>query len=164
MVQNNKPILSNRLFMIIWVSFMLTVSYNMYKEYRETPENYLQNVRNSKLVVKEELAPALKVIFGNPPVSEGQTNRTNSSLTYGMSFKTNRSMTANDVKQIREEGWIEFRKYLQEVDTYTFCRGKYLLEVRENRGYTSASIKYSKNSVCWNFKETLENENYQLVN
>ena len=135
----------------------------LFKEKLETPEDYLEDVKKSEIIAREQLAPPLKEVFVNELISEGRISRGSSSLRYGMTFKNNSSVTDDDIDKIREDSWIQYRKESQKQGIYFFCKDKYELKVTEDESYISIIIRYSKSSLCWNFEETLKDDFYQLV-
>ena len=122
----------------------------------------MEDVKNSKIYVKEKLVPPLKKVFRSSASFEGQTNRDNSRLSYALRFDNNEDLSGI-VEKVEANGWVQYRKDYQEEGRYLFCKDKYGLEVEKNRGYTFATIKYSKVSPCWNFEKTLKDDFYQLV-
>jgi len=134
----------------------------LFKENLETPDNYLKDVKNSRTYVEEKLVPPLKRAFESSASFEGQKNRDNNRLSYALRFDNNEDLSSS-VKKIKTIGWVQYKKEFEEDEVYSFCKDKYGLEVEKNRGYTFATIKYSKSSPCWDFKETLKDDLYQLV-
>lgn len=163
MKKDNKGFFSQRTFNIFFSGVFVFIMAMMFKEKLETPENYLEDVKKSEIVAREQLAPPLKKVFVDALISEGQANRGSNRLSYGMTFEDSNSITDDDISKIRADGWIQYRKEFQEDGLYFFCKDKYGLEVTEDGRYISAIIDYDKVSPCWNFEETLRDDLYHLV-
>ena len=163
MAEDNTGFFSQRTFNIFFFGVFVFIMAMLFKEDLETPENYLEDVKKSEVIAREQLAPPLKKVFVNELISEGRTSRGSSSLRYGMTFENSHSITDDDIDKIREDGWIQYRKESQKQEIYFFCKDKYELKVTEDESYISTIIRYSKSSPCWNFEETLKDSFYQLV-
>ena len=163
MKEDNKGFFSQRTFNVFFSGVFVFIMAMMFKEKLEKPENYLEDVKKSETVAREQLAPPLKKVFVDALISEGRASRGSSSLRYGMTFKNNNSITDDDINKIGEDGWIQYRKEYQKERVHFFCKNKYELEVTEDESYISTIIEYSTSSPCWNFEETLKKDFYQLV-
>lgn len=163
MKEENKGFFSQRTFNVFFFGLFVFIISMIFKEKLETPKNYLEDVKKSEIIAKEQLAPPLKKVFLSTLLSEGRTSRGSSSLRYGMTFENNNGITSDIIKKISEDGWLQYRKEYQKEGLYFFCKDKYELKVSENEMYISNIIKYSKSSPCWDFEETLKDDFYQLV-
>ncbi|WP_199506715.1 MULTISPECIES: hypothetical protein [unclassified Psychrobacter] len=163
MNEDSEGFFSQRTFNIFFFGVFVFIMAMMLKEKLETPDNYLEDVKKSEIVAREQLAPPLKKVFVDALISEGQANRGSNRLSYGMTFKNNNGITDDDINKIGENSWIQYRKESQKERLYFFCKDKYGLEVTEDGKYISAIIDYDKASPCWNFEETLKNDLYHLV-
>ncbi|GAA0319321.1 hypothetical protein [Psychrobacter aestuarii] len=163
MSEDSKGFFSQRTFNIFFFGLFVFIMAMMIKEELEKPEDYSEDVKKSEVFAKEQLAPPLKKIFVGELISEGRTSRSSSSLRYGMTFKNNNGITDDDINKIVENGWIQYRKESQKERLYFFCKDKYELKATEDEIYISIIIRYSTSSPCWDFKETLKNDFYHLV-
>lgn len=163
MKKDNKGFFSQRTFNIFFSGVFVFIMAMMLKEKFETPENYLEDVEKSETVAREQLAPPLKEIFSDFQITEGRTSRGSSSLSYALRINKSGGLNESVIKKIEANGWVQYGKDYHEEGRYLFCKDKYGLEVGENRGYTFATIKFSKSSPCWNFEEALKDDLYHLV-
>lgn len=163
MKEDNKGFFSQRTFDIFFSGVFVFIMAMLLKEKLETPENYLENVKKSEVIAGEELAPPLKEVFESNSISEGRMSRGSSSLRYGITFENSNGITDDNISKIKADGWIQYKKDYQEKGSYFFCKDKYGLEATEGERYISTIIEYSKSSPCWEFKETLKDDFYQLV-
>ncbi len=162
MKEDNTGFFSQRTFNIFFSGVFIFIMAMLFKEKLETPDNYLEDVKNSKIYVEEKLVPPLKKFFKSSSLFEGKINRDNNSLRYALRFDNNEDLSGI-VEKIEENGWIQYREDYQDKGQYLFCKDKYRLELGENRGSTFVTIEFSKSSPCWNFEETLKDDFYQLV-
>ena len=163
MKEDNKGFFSQRTFNIFFSGVFVFIMVMLFKEKLETPEDYLEDVKESRVYVEEILVPSLKTIFNRPILEEGQTNRDNSGLSYALRFSKGDGLDNNIIIKIREDGWLQYREDYQEEGVYLFCKNRYAMKASENRGFIFLRIEYSKVSPCWNFEETLKDDFYQLV-
>lgn len=163
MKEDNKGFFSQRTFNVFFFGLFVFIMIMLFKEKSEAPDNYIENVKKSEVVAREELAPPLKEIFSNYEIIEGRTSRGNSSLSYALRIGKSGILDYVVIKEIEANGWQQYKKNFQEEGLYLFCKDKYGLELGENRGFTFATIKYSKSSPCWDFEATLKDDFYQLV-
>lgn len=147
-MKEDKGFFSQRTFDIFFSGVFVFIMAMMFKEKLEKPENYLEDVKKSETVAREQLAPPLKKVFVDALISEGRASRGSSSLRYGMTFKNNNSITDDDINKIEENGWIQYRKEYQKERIHFFCKNKYELEVTEDESYISTIIEYSTSSPC----------------
>jgi hypothetical protein len=92
MKRDNKGFFSQRTFNIFFSGVFVFIMAMMLKEKLETPENYLEDVKKSEIVAREQLAPPLKKVFVDALISEGQANRGSNRLSYGMTFEDSNSI------------------------------------------------------------------------
>lgn len=163
MIKDNKSFFSQRTFNIFFFGVFIFIMAMMFKEKLETPDNYLENVKKSEIIAREQLAPPLREVFSDFQITEGRTSRGSSSLSYALRINKSGGLNESIIKKIKANGWALYRTDYQEEGRYLFCKDKFGLEVGENRGYTFVTIKYSKFSPCWDFEETLKDDFYQLV-
>ena len=162
MKEDNRGFFSQRTFNIFFSGVFVFIMAMLFKEKLETPDNYLEDVKNSKIYVEEKLVPPLKKLFKSSSLFEGKINRDNNSLRYALRFDNNEDLSGI-VGKIEENGWMQYREDYQDKGQYLFCKDKYRLELGENRGSTFVTIEFSKSSPCWNFEETLKDDFYHLV-
>lgn len=163
MKEDNKGFFSQRTFNIFFSGVFVFIMAMLLKEKLETPENYLENVKKSEVIAREQLAPPLKEVFKSNSISEGRMSRGSSSLRYGITFEDSSGITDDNISKIKADGWIQYKKDYQEKGLYFFCKDKYRLKATESERYISTIIEYSKSSPCWDFEETLKKDFYQLV-
>lgn len=63
MKEDNKGFFSQRTFNIFFSGVFVFIMAMLLKEKLETPENYLENVRKSEAITREQLAPPFKEGF-----------------------------------------------------------------------------------------------------
>ncbi len=163
MKEGSKGFFSQRTFNIFFSGVFVFIMVMLFKENLETPENYLEDVKKSEMIAREQLAPPLKEIFPNSKITESRTSRGSTSLRYAIRIDKNDEVNDNIIKKIKAIGWMQYREDYQEERRYLFCKDKFGLEVGENRGYIFATLEFSKSSPCWDFEEALKDDFYQLV-
>jgi hypothetical protein len=75
MKRDNKGFFSQRTFNIFFSGVFVFIMAMMFKEKLETPDNYLENIKKSEIIAREQLAPPLKEIFSDFQINEGRTSR-----------------------------------------------------------------------------------------
>jgi hypothetical protein len=150
---------------VLVVGFMLFIFFMMYKEEKELPDDYFEQVKESSEVMKYKLAPLLQKILGEPDNKakgcRGKYRHCNI-MTYPISSRN--SITAPELQSIETLGWIGYQKDYQPVDEFYFCQNKYELKIGGiNQGHYFVSLEFGKFSPCWDFKATLQEENHHLV-